>query len=127
MTHIIRDYCTNTIGTIMNSDLQTVMRLSNDPQLVAHRDSLRAVARFLFDMELCGGHELSPPERHAITVDRSKLRAVKLFKERTGCSLMEAKRGIEALMEKEFGFTHFKYDNDGTCHPPEGCKSAFWD
>lgn len=76
------------------------------------KNSLRVVARHAFERMMIEYDDLTEDEWYALRVDRSKLKAVKLFRDRhgKGYSLMDAKKTIEKHMQKEFGYTIFPYN-----------------
>lgn len=67
------------------------------------------LANYLFERELFSAGltgNLVMAEVNALE-DKKKLEAVKLYKNRTGCSLMEGKLAIEAYMQEQYGCVSF--------------------
>ena len=73
------------------------------------RDALKTLARFSFERMMICEDDLTNDEWAALRYDRSKLKAVKLFRDRHDkkFTLLECKHIIEQHMEKEFGYTMF--------------------
>ena len=73
------------------------------------RKSFAHCIQWMFNRELCHAG-LHPPLNDAEKLElerRNKLEAVKQYKRRTGCKLMEAKDRIEEFMMIHYKVTHF--------------------
>lgn len=74
------------------------------------RDCLEQCARYMFEAELWSANlnqNLSPAEIQCLKI-KEKLQAVKLYKRRTSCNLMDAKNKIEDYMREHYGCTSFQ-------------------
>ena len=73
------------------------------------RESFANCIQWMFNRELCKA-QLHPPLNDAEKLElerRNKLEAVKQYKRRTGCKLLEAKDRIEEFMRIHYKVTHF--------------------
>ena len=73
------------------------------------RDHFAAAILFMFNKELCEAN-LHPPLNDAEKLElekRNKLEAVKQYKRRTGCLLLDAKNRVEEYMMLTYKVTHF--------------------
>ena len=84
--------------------LNTTLNLIEKCKVAPIRKLLSDAARQLLELTLVayGEGELTAQEINCL-LDNSKLQAVKLFKDRTNCTLMEAKHCIEDYMVKQWG------------------------
>ena len=76
------------------------------------REALEVVARYMFEWELREAglnHGLNPVEKKLLEKEcgHAKLEAVKQYKRRTGCRLLEAKKAVEEYMLEKWHVTHF--------------------
>lgn len=75
------------------------------------RDSFAHVIQWMFNRELCQAN-LHPPLNDAEKLAlerRDKLEAVKQYKRRVGCRLLDAKNRIEEHMMIHYKTTHFNH------------------
>lgn len=73
------------------------------------RESFAHCIQWMFARELCQAN-LHPPLNDAeklALANRDKLEAVKQYKRRTGCKLLEAKDRVEEWMMLHYKVTHF--------------------
>ena len=71
--------------------------------------AVKVIAEHAFKRCILDLTDLTEAEWRALNVNKSKLEAVKLCRNRVGCSLMEAKKIVEDHMQAALGFTHFRY------------------
>ena len=93
----------------MTDQLGMILDMINERKYNAVNPELIAIAKVLFEHEICGNHSLTQAETCALyqATTTGKLECIKMFKTRNECCLTEAKQFVESVMMKEFGVTHF--------------------
>lgn len=91
--------------------LEFTIELANHPRYKEGEigEAVKLIAERAFKQCFIDLTDLSEAEWRALNVNKSKLEAVKLCRNRVGCSLMEAKKIVEDRMQTVLGFTHFRY------------------
>lgn len=91
--------------------LEFTIELANHPKYKEGElgKAVKLIAERAFSHLFIDLTDLSEAEWRALNVNRNKLEAVKLCRERVGCSLMEAKKIVEGHMQTVLGFTNFRY------------------
>jgi len=86
------------------NDFKTIIEMYHNPTYNIVQRELRTIAKFLLDVELDEADGLLPADEEKAFQEKRKLLMVKLYRDRTGKSLLDSKKAVEKILIDRIGY-----------------------